>query len=205
VMHDAAGLDAVQRARRQTISDLLRRTAARVPQKLALVYRDERVRYADLEERVAAVAAALWSAGIARGDRVAVLSKNNLEYVIAYYATLRVGAIWVPLNYMLTPPEAAYILGHVEASALLATPGLRATAEAALGLLAEQGRPLELKVRWLLDAADSVPKGWRALREVYSDEVYLAAGAGADYPVDGGDVAQILYFCTQQSSAVSGV
>ncbi|MBX6353618.1 MAG: AMP-binding protein, partial [Thermoflavifilum sp.] len=189
--------DAVQRARRQTVSDVFRRTVARVPDKLALVYKGERLTYRELEERVAATAAALWTAGVGRGDRVAVLAKNNLDGVIAYYATLRVGAIWVPMNYMLTASEVAYILGHVEACALLVAPALRGVAEAALAQLADEGRPLTLKLRWLMDTdavdEEAAAHGWRALAEMYRDDAFRAAGEGADYPADGDDVAQILY------------
>lgn len=128
---------------------------------------------------------------------MAVLAKNNLDGVIGYYAALPVGASWVPMNYMRTPGEVAHILGHIEAAALLVAPSLRGVAEAALAQLADEGRPLDLKVRWLIDveapSEDEVADGWRTLADAYRDETFCAAGAGPDYPVDGADVAQILY------------
>jgi fatty-acyl-CoA synthase len=57
--------------------------------------------------------------GIARGERVALLSHNNDAYVVLYLALARLGAISVPINFMLNAAEVAYILGHCAASGLI--------------------------------------------------------------------------------------
>ena len=65
--------------RRQTIGDILRRTAQRLPQKLAVHCGDQRWSYAEFDALVTRLAAGLAGRGIAYGDRVAVLSHVRRE------------------------------------------------------------------------------------------------------------------------------
>jgi fatty-acyl-CoA synthase len=76
----------------------------------ALVQGDERVTYEELERRCAAVAGALCAQGIGPGDRVAVALKNRIEFVELLFAVTRIGAIFVPLNFRLSPGEVDYAL-----------------------------------------------------------------------------------------------
>ncbi|WP_423983354.1 acyl-CoA synthetase [Ilumatobacter sp.] len=66
--------------------------------------------YADLDRRVDAMAAHLASLGIGRGDRVAVLAQNGVEYFDIQFACARTGSICVLLNWRLTVPELEYIV-----------------------------------------------------------------------------------------------
>ncbi|MEZ5375956.1 MAG: long-chain fatty acid--CoA ligase [Acidimicrobiales bacterium] len=74
--------------------------------------------YADLDRRVDAMASYLLSLGIGRGDRVAVLAHNGVEYFDIQFACARTGSICVLLNWRLTVPELEYILND-SAPALL--------------------------------------------------------------------------------------
>jgi fatty-acyl-CoA synthase len=94
------------------LSDLLRRTAARTPAKTALIHQDFQQTYAELEQTVNRTANALATRGIRKGDRVALLSHNNHVYVIVTLALARLGAIGVPINFMLNADEVAFILSH---------------------------------------------------------------------------------------------
>jgi fatty-acyl-CoA synthase len=67
--------------------------------------------YAELDRRVDAMAAHLRSLGIGRGDRVAVLALNGVEYFDIQFACVRTGSICVLLNWRLTVSELEYILG----------------------------------------------------------------------------------------------
>jgi fatty-acyl-CoA synthase len=67
--------------------------------------------YGQLDERIERLAAHLQAGGIARGDRVALLACNGSEYFELQHACGRIGAIAVLLNWRLTVPELAYILG----------------------------------------------------------------------------------------------
>ncbi len=74
-----------------------------------LVYEDERISFAEHFERVAALAHALTQQlEIRKGDRVAIAMRNLPEWVIAFWASIAVGAIVVPLNAWWTGPELAY-------------------------------------------------------------------------------------------------
>ena len=92
-------------------SDLLRRNATRFPHRDALVMTDGSGgrTYAQLYERSCRLANAL-SALAGRGDRVALLSENNLEYVEAYYGVPAAGMTLAMLNYRLHPQEWVWIL-----------------------------------------------------------------------------------------------
>ncbi len=63
--------------------------------------------YAELARRAAGVAARLAARGVRAGDRVALHLRNGPDYVAAYFGALRVGAVVVPLNVLLAPPEIA--------------------------------------------------------------------------------------------------
>jgi acyl-CoA synthetase (AMP-forming)/AMP-acid ligase II len=102
------------------ISDVLRRNAMRTPEKNALLMADgsgSRT-YAELYERAMRLANALL--GIAsRGDRIAILSENNPEYVEAYYGVPAVGMALTMLNYRLHPKEWVWILNNSGARVVL--------------------------------------------------------------------------------------
>jgi fatty-acyl-CoA synthase len=67
--------------------------------------------YADLDRRADAMAALLASFGVGRGDRVAVLAHNGVEFFDVQFACARTGAICVLLNWRLTVSELDYIMG----------------------------------------------------------------------------------------------
>src|ERR1700754_278931 len=96
--------------RRHGIGDLLRRSAARHPAKTAIVYGDLRQSYADLDLAVNRTANALAARGVGKGDRFVLFSHNNHAFVVAYFALARLGAISVPVNFMLGAEEVGYIL-----------------------------------------------------------------------------------------------
>ncbi len=85
--------------------------------------------YAAFNDAAGRFAAALRGQGIAAGDRVALLAKNRVETVLLHLACARLGAMLVPLNWRLAPPELAGLLQDCEPAltlgdALLAAAGL---------------------------------------------------------------------------------
>jgi len=127
------------RARLNTISDLLRRTSLREPGKTAIVYRDLRQSYADLDAMLSRTAGALAARGVGPGDRVAIFSHNNHAFVVCYFALARLGAVSVPVNFMLAASEVGYVLEHSEATGLIA--------EDALVPVAEQAKPRRVEIQ----------------------------------------------------------
>jgi len=99
-------------ARRQTLFDVLARSAARSADKLAIACGDTEWSYRQLVDIVEEIAAGLTIQGIGPRDRVAVLSRNSHWFMAVRFAVLRAGGIFVPINFMLVEDEVAYILEH---------------------------------------------------------------------------------------------
>ncbi|WP_232080905.1 acyl-CoA synthetase [Variovorax sp. SRS16] len=75
--------------------------------------------WGEMEQRVAAMAAALHKLGLRKGDRILVQSRNNLQMFESCWVAFRLGCIWVPTNFRLTPPEVAYLGASSGASAMI--------------------------------------------------------------------------------------
>ena len=92
-----------------TLNHYLDTAALRYPDKPALIFAGLAITYAQLQAQVLALAAHLQQAlGVGHGDRVLLISQNCPQFVIGYFATLRLGAAVVPINPMSTLPEVAY-------------------------------------------------------------------------------------------------
>ncbi|WP_047151733.1 long-chain fatty acid--CoA ligase [Aneurinibacillus tyrosinisolvens] len=83
-----------------TLYDNLEVTARRYPQKTAIIYYGTEITYEALLQEVNSIAAYLISQGIQKGDRVLLYMQNSPQFIIAYYAILRAGAVVVPVNPM---------------------------------------------------------------------------------------------------------
>ncbi len=105
------------------LATILRESAKRSPEKLALVLGDTTLTYGAFHERARRFAAALAKLGVRRGDHVALMIPNVPQFSIAYFGVLYLGAAVVPLNVLLTPDEIAYHLEDSGASALVAWEG----------------------------------------------------------------------------------
>ncbi len=93
--------------------------AQRQPQAEALVCGAQRLSWAQLQDQVLRVAAALRARGVAKGDRVALLLGNGPEFVVASYATMAIGAVVVPLSIREQSAGIGYILRDCEAVVLV--------------------------------------------------------------------------------------
>jgi fatty-acyl-CoA synthase len=108
----------------ETIGENLRRTVERFPGRDALVVRggnerSYRATYAQLWEATGEVARGLMALGVEPGDRVGIWSPNRHEWVLAQYATARIGAILVNINPAYKTAELQYVLRQSGASVLL--------------------------------------------------------------------------------------
>lgn len=149
----------IDRMRRNGLGDLLWRSAARTPHKTAIVYKELRQSFAELDETVNRVANAL--------------------------ALARLGAILVPVNFMLTAVEVSYILGHAEAKGLIVEDVLLPVAEEALRM---SDRPVPVR-GVIVEQGVAIPAGWEDtagwLR--HNDNCRPEVPVGDDEPI------QILY------------
>jgi fatty-acyl-CoA synthase len=89
----------------------LTRRAALTPHRSALVFEGERWDYAEFNRRANRLAHALRALGVSHGDRVAYLDLNHPDFFLTLFAAAKLGAIFVPLNFRLTAPELAFIIG----------------------------------------------------------------------------------------------
>jgi fatty-acyl-CoA synthase len=171
-------------ARRQGISDMLHRTASRVPGKLAIVCGATRLTFADLEAAASRTAAALAAEGLKKGDRLALLSRNCWQFAVLSFATARLGVVLVPVNFMLGPGEIAYILGHSEASAFVAEDGLAATAGKAI-----VAAGLDIRARAVIRlSGGELPAGWADVQQWIDYE-----GTPPDVDVADDDLLRLMY------------
>jgi len=88
---------------------LLADTARRLPNEISLVWGERQWTGAETDARVEALVAALRRRGLGKGDAVLVQAKNSNQMFESLWATFRLGGIWVPTNYRLTPAEVAYL------------------------------------------------------------------------------------------------
>jgi acyl-CoA synthetase (AMP-forming)/AMP-acid ligase II len=102
------------------LSQLLHQTALQFPERDGLVQGDRRWTWREIDRRVDALVAGLRALGVRRGDRVLVQSRNNLALFESGWAAFRMGAVWVPVNFRLTPPEVAGLGQSSGAVAMLA-------------------------------------------------------------------------------------
>ncbi|HZG73761.1 MAG TPA: class I adenylate-forming enzyme family protein, partial [Chondromyces sp.] len=101
------------------VYEMLTAAAEKHPEKEAIIKDMTRLRYQDLKQQVDTVAANLLQEGINKGDRVALLLTNEVEFVLTALACAKMGAIFVPLNTRLTPDELTYMLTHSGAKLLV--------------------------------------------------------------------------------------
>ncbi len=117
-MSDPVGWRPVS-TRVMNLATLLTQAARRFPERPGLIWGDRRWSWAELEARVGRIAAALAARGLGKGDRILVQSRNNNALFESLFVAFRLGAVWVPTNYRLTPQDVAYIAKASGAKALI--------------------------------------------------------------------------------------
>lgn len=101
--------------------DIARRAGNRSPEKPGFIVpaKNEHVTFAEFDRRANRAANALLEAGYEKGTRIAIVAENSLQFLEAYFGTLKAGIIPVFINPEITPEDIAYEFDHSEADALL--------------------------------------------------------------------------------------
>ena len=170
--------------------------AARYPDKPAIVFYDRVYSYSELRRQAEALAAWLEQrCGVGNGDRVLLYSQNCPQFVIAYYATLRAGAVVVPVNAMSTERELRYLVADSGATVAIAAGELYATlqpllADASLSaavvldyadaLAAETDLPVPDWLRQTAPALGAKASSWRAVLAAALQPVLASSTIAAD-------------------------
>ncbi|HEY0190980.1 MAG TPA: AMP-binding protein [Kofleriaceae bacterium] len=101
------------------LHDLVLASAARTPDKVALVCGDDRITYRELRARIAALAATLVARGVTRGDRVVVFGDNTVATVVSFWAVLAANAVVSIVNPLTKADKLAYLLNDCRARVLI--------------------------------------------------------------------------------------
>jgi acyl-CoA synthetase (AMP-forming)/AMP-acid ligase II len=134
------------------LQDYLDYQARQHPDAPFAVFGQRSMSYREARESANRIANALVADGLAKGDRVAVLAKNSLDYMLLYYGSFKAGVVPVPLNYRLAGPEWSYIIQDAEARAVIASGGYVAEIE--------KLRPELRKVERFIASDTDAPAGW---------------------------------------------
>src|SRR4051794_20857378 len=122
--------------RNQGVGTWIHRRRVKSAGKTALISSGAELSYPEFAERVDRLASAFADRGIAKGGRVAYLGENHAAFLETFFACGTLGAVFVPLNTRLAPPEIEFalqdsgssILVHARSLEGLAVPGSRGTA-----------------------------------------------------------------------------
>lgn len=166
--------------RQQSLGTMLRRSALRHGERTAIICGGTTWSYAELDSLADRIGNGLRAAGITKGDRVAIIARNSHAFMALRFGAARIGAVLVPVNFMLSVEDTRFILDHSGASLLLldATTlkvGLEAWGggpSAAYGLPGEHAPPPEGIASW---------------------EALIGDAGQAEDPVDAEDLLQIIY------------
>ena len=123
---------------------------------------DRAMTFAEWNTRACRLANALTGLGLSRGDRVAVLAYNRIEWAEIYCAAAKAGLVVVPINFRLTTPETTFIIGDSGATALIVEDALLPTIEA--------GRDsLSIAEDRFIHVGGAAPAGYRAYEDLVAD------------------------------------
>ena len=99
-------------------TEFLTISAAIVPDRLSMIFEGSRITFEELQSRVNRLANALADLGIGAGDRVAMLQVNCNQYIEAYFATAKLDAVFVPINYRTREDELTHMLNDAAPKAI---------------------------------------------------------------------------------------
>lgn len=179
--------DLIKRARRNTLGDLLTRTRARMPHKTAFIFNDRTVTYEQLDQLVNQTAHGFLERRMKQGTMVALMSKNSLDFVIVNFALARIGAVFIPINYMLTAKDVKYILEHAQVTHLVSS-------KSCVPILDESASQLDIAGRYLLESPSTTKtaeefSNWIALSDIQKGQPLHTI----EVDINDDDLAHVLY------------
>ncbi len=169
---------------RDTIGDISRRSAARYPDQIAVIFRDKELTFLELDKAACRFAHLMLEYGVAKGDRVAVLANNSHFYPITLLGLAKIGAAQVPVNYMLNSEEIAYVVSHSGAKIFLVEDSL-------LPLVDKKGILFPLVKKWgmILLHENQAPSGFFDLEK----EMAAMSDNEPEIDISAEEIAQIPY------------
>ena len=179
----------VQYPLHETFHSLFEAQAARTPAACAVIHRETRLSYAELNGRANQLAHTLVARGLIRGGFVGILLQRSCDFVVAMLAVFKAGGAYVPLDPTYPRDRISYMLQDSQAAFLISDGELGASYGEALCECAS------LRVLLCLDRslpADGLPSG-PTLSTVGRVEIEAASAANPGLGVQGGDRAYMIY------------
>ncbi|WP_375404909.1 AMP-binding protein [uncultured Amnibacterium sp.] len=161
--------------------------AAAAPDATVIVWEGERITRGDLEDRAARLGGWLQRQGVGRGDRVACLMTNRPEYLVTLYASMKIGAVPVNLNFRYAAAELRHVLTMTRPKVVVVASWLEERLLEAVATIADP--PTVLTVQHELDPIDGPsfdeavesPRGDESSRSG-ADQVFLLTGGTTGMP-----------------------
>jgi len=178
------GVPGPGRIGRVAIGDLLKRAAARFPERVALTDGARRVTFTELERDANRFANYLVARGLKPGEKISTINNNSVEFVKALFGIHRAGLVWVPINTMLGPADMDYILDHAEVRFALIDDNLHAQPERRAAL---QKRGIDLI------AVDPAGPAAAQNLENFNELIKGHSGVEPEIEIDDRDLAMIIY------------
>src|SRR5262249_7472915 len=150
---------AVRSSRLLDLGEAITAGAHRFPGKVGARDLSRSLSYREWNERACRLANALLGLGLSKGDRVAVLAYNSLEWLEIYAATAKAGLVAVPLNFRLVTPEIGYILEDAGARAVIVQDELVEQVE-------ELAPALSSSIVWIQFGRQTSPRALRSYEEL---------------------------------------
>lgn len=155
-----------------TIHGVLERNARKYPEKEAFITSTNRLTYEEMNHTSNKIARFLQTKGISKGDRVAIMSRNNEHYFYAFFSLMKLGAIPMPLNIRLTPNELSAVIHNSKADGIFFESELLDTVTTLKG---------QVDVQHYISIQETVENS----SSLTSDNL--------DIPIDSRDVCEILF------------
>lgn len=111
------------------LSSFIRYHALRTPDRIAIVFNNQRVTYAELLRRIETTAGFLVGRGIGPNDIVAVFMKNSAAFIELAFAVSHIGAVFLPINFRLAAAEVSYIVESTDAKLVIADAEFKAAVD----------------------------------------------------------------------------
>src|ERR1700738_2148275 len=178
------GVPGPGRLGRGGVGDLLKRAAARFPDRIALTDGARRVTFTEIERDANRFANYLVARGLKPGEKISTICNNSVEFVKALFGIHRAGLVWVPVNTMLGPVDMNYILDHAEVRFALIDDNLHAQADRRAALQ---------KLGIDLIAVDLAGTGAAQGLENFNDLIKGQSEIEPDIEFDDRDLAMIIY------------
>jgi long-chain acyl-CoA synthetase len=162
------------------VADVIRRQAAQRGEVVAIRHAGRTLTYRELDERSNRLAQALLAAGVGRDSRVAHLARTGPEVIELLFATSKIGAVLVPLNWRLAVPELTRIVADAGAPVLIAGGAFAGAAAAVAGALPAPPRVVEVGPdyeRWIA-GQDPIDPGGRGASGDTVVQMYTSGTTG---------------------------